>query len=107
MLKMRMVVRRPSGRCHIGSAESNWEVRRVTFDGFNKRVSSVVAEPRSLGMVRYGRLEKVSVVCYLETSCSSDELWRARSKVAKDLSVYMAATTPLWRLILPTQLREV
>ena len=94
MLRMCIVVRRPSGRCHIEGAESNWEVRRVTFSGFDKRVSRVVAEPRSLDLVRDGRLEKVSMVCYIETSCSSGLLWRARSRVANDLSVYMVGTTP-------------
>lgn len=76
----------------------------MTFKGFDKRVSKVVAEPRSLGVVRYGSLEKETVACYLETSCSSDPLWSARSKVAKDLSVYMAATTLRSGLTLPTSL---
>ena len=102
MLRMRMVVRTPSGLCHIEGAERSWEVRSVTLSGLDKRVSSVVAEPRSLGMVRYGRLEKVSVICYLETSCSSDPLRRARSRVVKDLSVYMAAMAPHRRLTLLT-----
>lgn len=102
MLRMRIVVRRPSGRCHIEGAERNWEVRRVTFSGFDKRVSRVVAEPRSLNVVRHGRLEKVSVVCYIETSCSSDLLCRARSRVANDLSVYMFGTSPGSELELPT-----
>ena len=31
----------------------------MTFSGLDKRVSKVVAEPRSLGMVRYGESEKV------------------------------------------------
>lgn len=69
-------------------------MRRVTLSGFDRRVSRVVAEPRSLILVRDGRLERVLVVCYLETSCSSGPLWRARSRVAKDLSVDMVGTTP-------------
>ena len=59
MLSMRTVVRRPFGRCHMEGAESNCEVRRVTFNGFDKRVSNVVAEPRSLGVVSHGRLESM------------------------------------------------
>lgn len=43
-------------------------------------------------MVRRDRLEKASVACYLETSCSSDAVRRAWSSVARDLSVYMPAT---------------
>lgn len=48
MLRMRMVVRSPSGRCHIKAAESNWDVRSVTFNGFERSVSSVVADPSNL-----------------------------------------------------------
>ena len=51
MLRMRMVVRRPSGRSHIEGAERSWEVRSVTFRGFDSSVSRVVAEPRSLRML--------------------------------------------------------
>lgn len=54
MPRMRMVVRRPSGRCHIDGADRSCDARSVTFSGFDKRVSSVVAEPKSLGMVRDG-----------------------------------------------------
>lgn len=76
-------------------------MRRVTFSGFDKRVSSVVAEPRSLEIVRDEGLEKVSMVCYIETSCSSIPLWRARSSVTNDLSVYMVGTTLGSKLELP------
>ena len=48
MVRMRWVVRRPSGRCHIDGAASNWDVRRVMFSGFERRVNRVVAELRSL-----------------------------------------------------------
>ena len=48
-----MVVRRPSGRCHIDGAERSWDVRRVTFNGFERSVRMVVAEPSSLNRVRY------------------------------------------------------
>lgn len=50
MLRNCIVVRRPSGRCHINGAESNWEVRSVIFDGFDRWTRTVVAEPRSLQM---------------------------------------------------------
>ena len=107
--------RRPSGRCHIEGAERSWEVRRDTFNGLDREVSSVVAEPRSLKVVRYSELEKGITLSlgYRETSCSSDEFWRARSKVAKDLSVDMTAVTSLLRLThltdlgWPLHLREV
>ena len=93
------MVRRPSGRCHIEGAERSWEVRRDTFNGLDREVSSVVAEPRSLKVVRYSESEKGTLLLgYLETSCSSDEFWRARSRVAKDLSVDMTAVTSLLRL---------
>lgn len=62
----------------------------MTFRGLDKRVSSVVAELKSLGMVRNGRLDSVPEVCYLDTSCSSDPLRRARSRFTNDLSVCMA-----------------
>lgn len=68
-------------------------MRRVTFRGLDKSVSKVVAEPRSLGNVKTGRMENLPVVRYPDISSSSDPLWRARSRVAKDLSVYMAAST--------------
>ena len=94
------MVRRPFGRCHIEGAERSWEVRRDTFNGLDREVSSVVAEPRSLTVVRYSKLEKGTLSGgYLETSCSSDEFWRARSRVANDLSVDMIAVTSLMRLI--------
>ena len=87
-------------------------MRRDTFKGLDREVSSVVAEPRSLIVLRYSKLEKGTLLDYLETSCSSDELWRARSRVAKDLSVDMTAVTSLLRLKRltdlgrPLQLRE-
>lgn len=43
-----MVVRSPSGRCQIAGADSNWEVRRVTFNGLDSNVSNVVADPSNL-----------------------------------------------------------
>ena len=71
-------------------------MRRDTFNGLDREVSNVVAETRSLRIVRYSKLEKgILFLGYLETSCSSDEFWRARSRVAKDLSVDMTAVTPL------------
>ena len=94
MLRMRMVVRRPSGRCHIDGADRSCDVRSVTFSGFDKRVSNVVAEPKSLRTVRDGSPDSVTEACYLETSCSSDPLWIARSRVANDLSVYIVIATP-------------
>lgn len=48
MLRIRIIVRKPSGRCHIEGAESSWDVRSVTFSGLDRRVRRVVAEPRSL-----------------------------------------------------------
>ena len=48
MPRMRRVVLRPSGRCHIEGAESNWDVRSVIFNGFDNSVSNVIAEPSSL-----------------------------------------------------------
>ena len=91
-------------------AERSWEVRRDTFNGLDREVSSVVAETRSLRIVRYSKLEKGTLLlCYLETSCSSDEIWRARSRVAKDLSVDMTAVAPLLHLTdldWPLQLHE-
>lgn len=99
-----MVVRRPSGHRHIEGADRSCDVRSVTFNGFDRRVSSVVAEPKSLGMVRDGRPDSVTEVRYLETSCSLDPLWRARSRVANDLSVYIAGSTLCPKSILPTGL---
>lgn len=55
-------------------AESNWEVRRVTFNELDKRVSNVVAEPRSLQTVRLTDGKRYQCHAYLETSCSSDPL---------------------------------
>ena len=88
-------------------------MRRDTFNGLDRDVSSVVAETRSLRVVRNSKLEKSTLLlCYLETSCSSDEFWRARSRVANDLSADMTAVTPLLHLIhltdlgRPLQLRE-
>ena len=55
--RMRIVVWRPSARCHIEGAERSWEVRRDTFNGLDREVSSVVAEIRSLRVVRYNKSE--------------------------------------------------
>lgn len=54
MLRIRIVVRKPSGRCHIEGAERTWEARSVTFKGLESRVRRVVADPRSLQTLAMG-----------------------------------------------------
>ena len=48
MLIIRIGVCRPFGLYQIAGADSSCAVRRVTFRGFDKSVSNVVAEPSSL-----------------------------------------------------------
>lgn len=48
MPRIRMVVRRPSGRCQIAGAESNCDVRSLTFSGLESNVNRVVAAPSNL-----------------------------------------------------------
>ena len=64
-----MVVRSPSGRCQIAGAVSSWDVRSVTFKGFDSNVSSVVAELNNL----YGKCQCLTLVlnktCDLTLKC--------------------------------------
>lgn len=85
--------------CQTAGAMRIWDVSRATFKGLDKSVRRVVAELNSLVLDRQpGRSCGRSAESNLEATCSFEGICRARSSVARDLSVAIESQSFTTRL---------